>query len=222
MQVKKTDYLRSKLSVNCIESLYETIKMKEIMAKSALANVIGLSYHDEIEVAAENFEIPIMGETMQAMVSDAYKFNPDYNTLHLALKIKDAKIDEEKSGYLPSVALMGGVKHMYNNYEYGIINDTTKNSWNIGVGVKWSLFDGMLTSNKVEQAKLEKLQLEQQQFLLEDGLALQIKQSFLSMQSSFRQFNILNEAKDTAKENRSLNTRAYQEFLVVSLIIPYS
>jgi len=214
MQVKKTDYLRSKLSVDFIESLYETIKIKEIMARCALANVIGLSYNDEVEITADNFDIPIMNETMQVMVSNAYKFNPDYNSLHLALKIKDAKIDEEKSGYLPSVALMGGVQHIYNDYEYGIINDTTKNSWNIGVAVKWSLFDGMLTSNKVEQAKLEKLQLEQQQFLLEDGLALQIKLSFLNMQSSFKQFSILTRAKDTARENRSLNTRAYQEDMV--------
>lgn len=214
MQVKKTDYLRSKLSVSFVESLYETIKVKEVMAKSALANVIGLTFNDEVETATESFEAPVMNETMQALVSNAYKFNPDYNTLHLALKIKDAKIDEEKSAYLPSVALMGGVQHIYNDYEYGIINDTTKNSWNIGVGVKWSLFDGMLTTNKVEQAKLEKLQLEQQKFLLKDGLALQVKQSFLNMQSSFKQFNILNAAKDTASENRSLNTRAYQEGMV--------
>ena len=106
------------------------------------------------------------------------------------------------------------MQHIYSDYEYGIINETTKDSWNIGVGVSWSLFDGMLTTNKVEQAKLEKFQLEQQELLLEDGLALQIKNSFLNMKNNYRQFEILSKAKETASENRSLNTRAYQEDMV--------
>lgn len=214
LRVKKTDYLRSKLSVNLIESLHETLVAKETMAKSALVNAMGLSWREQVEITDKVFEEPVMEKTMSSLVDDAYQFNPDYTTLKLAIDVHEAKIDESQSEYLPNVALMGSVQHIYNDYEYGLVNDTNKDSWMIGVGVKWELFNGLRTVNKVEQSRLEKLRLEQQEILLQEGLALQVKQAFLQMQSSQKQFVILQEASKTASENRDLNTRAYQEDMV--------
>lgn len=214
MRVKKTDYLRSKLSVNFIDSLHETLLAKETMVKSALINAMGLSWRDEVDITDTSFATPSMDKTMTALVDDAYRFNPDYTTLRLAIDIHGAKIDESKSDYLPSVALMGSLQNIYNDYDYGVVNDTTKNSWSIGVGLRWELFNGGRTMSKVEQSRLEKRKLEQQEVLLQEGLALQVKQAFLQMQSSYRQYAILTEAVETARESRDLNTRAYQEDIV--------
>jgi outer membrane protein len=214
LSVKKTDYLRSKMSVNMIEVFYEDIKSKETMAKAALANAMGSSWEEEIDVADTELPAPVMDKEMQTMVQQAYEFNPDYKTLKLALKIQDAKIDEAQSDYLPQAAFMASAQHMYNDYEYGVINETNKDSWSIGVGVQWSLFNGMRTTNQVEQNRLEKLKMQQQEILLKDGLALQIKQAYLEMGSTYNKYKILVDAVQVAKENRDLNTRAYQEDMV--------
>ncbi len=214
MHVKKTDYLRSKLSVNFIESLDEKIGQKEAMAKSALLNAMGLSWKEDIDVKDATLEKPLMSENMSLLVQDAYKFNPDYNSLKLAIDIKKEKVNESQSDYLPHVGISATAQNIYNSYDYGIINDDNKDSWTIAIGATWSIFNGMRTTNKVEQSRLEKLKLEQTKILLEEGLALQVKQSFLAMQSSFKQFKILEEASQTAKESRELNTRAYQEDMV--------
>ena len=214
MTVKKTDYLRSKMSVNMIAVFYEDIKSKEVMAKAALANAMGYSWEKKIELADKELPIPLMNKEMKTMVKEAYEFNPDYKTLKLAIKVKDAKIDEAQSSYLPQVALFAGVQHMYNDYEYGVINETNKNSWNIGIGVQWSIFNGMRTLNQVEQRRLEKLKVQQQELLLQDGLALQIKQAYLQIQSTYNKHKVLVDAVAVAQENRDLNTRAYQEDMV--------
>jgi outer membrane protein TolC len=214
MHVKKTDYLRSKLSVSLIESLDEKIGQKEAMAKAALLNAMGLSWQTEIDVSDTQLQKPVMNERMKELVNNAYKFNPDYTTLKLAIDVKKAKIDESKSGYLPHVGLTASAQNIYNDYKYGMVNDANKNSWTIGIGATWSLFNGMRTINEVEQSKLEKMKLEQTKVLLKEGLALQVKQAFLEMKSSYKQFNILSEAVENAKENRELNTRAYQEDMV--------
>ena len=214
MHVKKTDYLRSKLSVNFIESLDEKIGQKEKMAKAALVNAMGLSWKTEVDVADETLSKPIMSEEMNALVEDAYKFNPDYASLKLAIDVKKAKVDESKSDFYPHVGLTASAQKIYNEYDYGMVNETNSNSWVIGVGASWSLFNGMRTSNEVEQSRLEKMKLEQTKILLEEGLALQVKQAFLEMQSSYKQFKILDEARETAQENRELNVRAYQEDMV--------
>jgi len=214
MHVKKTDYLRSKLSVNFIQSLDEKIAQREAMAKSALLNAMGLSWQTDIDVIDNTLPQPSMSESMEVLVEDAYKFNPDYNSLKLAINVKKAKVDESKSDYLPHVGLTASAQNIYNSYEYGMVNDDNTNSWVIGIGATWSLFNGMRTTSEVEQSRLEKLQLEQSKILLEEGLALQVKQSFLEIRSSFKQYNILKEASATATESRKLNIRAYQEDMV--------
>ncbi len=214
MNVKKTDYLRSKLSVNVLESLHEEIVQKELVAKSALIFAMGLPWADAVEAKQIEFKEPKIDETLDALIANAYKFNPDYTTLKIALEVHDAKIDEAKSDYLPKVGLMASAQNIYSDYDYGFVNKTNRNSWTIGVGVQWSLFNGMRTSNQVEQSRLEKLALEQKELILKDGLALQVKQSFLQMKSTYKQYTILTEASQTAKENRDLNTRAYQEDMV--------
>jgi len=214
LSVKKTDYLRSKLSVNMIAVFYEDIKSKEVMAKAALANAMGYGWKEEVDVAVSELRAPEMDKDLEAMIEQAYKFNPDYKTLKLALKVQDAKIDEAQSEYLPQAAFIASAKSMYNDYEYGVINETNKDSWSIGVGVEWSLFNGMRTSNKVEQSRLEKLKMKDQEILLQDGLALQIKQAYLEMKSTYNKYKVLADGVAIANENRDLNTRAYQMDMV--------
>jgi len=214
MNVKKTDYLRSKLSVNLLESLNEELNQKETMANAALLFAMGLPWSDTVEVTQTEFKEPQIDTKLGSLIENAYKFNPDYASLKIAINIHDAKIDEAQSEYLPNVGLMASAQNIYSDYEYGVINKTTRNSWTIGVGVNWSLFSGMRTLNQVEQSRLEKQKLQQQELLLQDGLALQVKQAFLEMKSSYKQYEILSEASQTAQENRDLNSRAYQEDMV--------
>lgn len=214
MNVKKTDYLRTKLSLNLIESMNERILEKEIMAKSALLFAMGLSHEDSVDVVETTLSAPKMDAMLKSLVENAYSFNPEFKTLKLAVDVYEAKIDEAQSDYLPTVGVMASAQNIYNDYEYGIVNDTNKNSWIIGVGVQWSLFNGMRTTNKVEQSRLEKLRLQQQELLLQEGIALQVKQAFMQIKSTYKQYNILSEAIDTAAQNRDLNARAYQEDMV--------
>lgn len=214
LHVKKTDYLRSKLSVELIESLSEEIHQKEQMAKAALIFAMGLPWDDTVELKDKTFKEPKMSKTLESLIDTAYKFNPDYAKLKMAINIGNAKIKEAKSDYYPTIGLMASAQNLYSDYKYGMTNETNKNSWTIGVGVNWSLFNGMRTTNKVEQNRLEKLQLEQKQLILKDALALQVKQAFLEMKNSYKQYKILSQATQTAEENRDLNTRAYQEDMV--------
>ena len=151
---------------------------------------------------------------MQELVEQAWRFNPQMAQMRLALQVEDARIDEARSGYLPSMALTASAQSLYNDYDYGVVNDDNKNSWTIGVGLEWNLFNGMRTSAEVEQRRLEKQKRGEQAVMLEEGVALQMKHALLQVESSCRQYRTLSIAAETASENRDLNTRAYQEDMV--------
>ena len=80
--------------------------------------------------------------------------------------------------------------------------------------MQWNLFDGFHTAGKVNHAQAQQRKLEHQQILLDQAIALQIKQQFLSIKNASAQIKDSKEAADYANENRKLNARAYQEEMV--------
>ena len=84
----------------------------------------------------------------------------------------------------------------------------------MGIGVKWDLWDGGSTQASVNAAQAGKLKLEAQRALLDNGLALQIKDDVLRIQRSRAQVDDSTQAQSFAEENRKLHVRAYQEEMV--------
>ena len=87
-------------------------------------------------------------------------------------------------------------------------------SWSIGVGLELPLFNGMRTTNEVREARARLEKLKQQQFLLKEGIALQVKHIFIQLMSTQQQKVSSEAAANSSEENRALNERAYQEELV--------
>lgn len=76
------------------------------------------------------------------------------------------------------------------------------------------IFDGFRTTNQVNEARARLARLREQQVLLREGLALQVKHALIQMQSSAAQQRANAEAVRASEENRDLHERAYQEELV--------
>jgi len=86
--------------------------------------------------------------------------------------------------------------------------------WTAGVGVGFPLFNGFQTQNTVSETLARVNQLQQTQFLLREGLGLQIKDLVLSLDAAAKSQQATLRAMQSAAENRDLNTRAYQNELV--------
>jgi outer membrane protein TolC len=142
------------------------------------------------------------------------RFNPDKQRLELAIRAADYKIDEARSGFYPVVGLEGSVYRAWNDYDGGLINRDNREGWTLGLGVKWDLFDSGLTQAGVDAARAGKMKLEAQKVLLDNGLALQIKDDLLKIQRSRAQVDDNGKALGYAEENRKLHVRAYQEEMV--------
>ena len=214
LRVKKTDYLRTLVTVDLARSMLEQSRASVATAKSALVNAMGLPYDTDIEISEKDFAAPGHSEGLETLVKKAYRFNPDYTTIRLAVEIADAKIDEQKSGYLPTVGLTANASHYYNSYNGGLYTDQNKNSWTIGVGLQWNIFNGFLDRAKVEEARLQKMTRRHTEVLLRKGLALRIKAAFVRLDRARKQYDTLKTATLHARQNADLHIRAYREDMV--------
>jgi outer membrane protein TolC len=66
----------------------------------------------------------------------------------------------------------------------------------------------------VAEARAQAAKIEEEQFLLKEGIGLQIRDTFLSLSAAEKSHRATKDAMEAAEENRDLNTRAYQHGLV--------
>jgi outer membrane protein TolC len=210
LKINRTDYLNAKLTTSLIQSTLAKIQMNREMLKNAMGNLIGLKWEDTVSISYDENEILNQNIPLQKMIENAYELNPDINKINLAVKIKDEQIKEAKSAYYPQVGVFGNVNKTYNSYEYGYLSEDNQNTWNIGIAVKMSLFDGFRTKNDILEKKLNKKVIDEQKILLEEGLALQLKNEFLTSSMGYKQIQILKDAVEVASENSELNLKGFK------------
>jgi outer membrane protein len=213
-RVKKTDYLRNKTVVEALRSTVAALEANEELAKAALTNSMGIAWSTPIALATTELGYTPANIQLADLVSGAYQFNPDWARLEAGLEAAAAKIDEAKSGHYPKFALTGSLNRIVNSYDQGMVTRSNRESWMIGMGMELPLFNGFRTSAEVREAKARLGKLKEQQVLLREGLALQVKHVVIQLHRAQEQKTATEAAAAASEENRSLNERAYQEELV--------
>ena len=207
LKIKKTDYLNMQITNALISSKVAELSIKKELVKSALVNVMGLKYDANVDFTYNNSKVEYTNVSLENIIKKAHESNADIKKLNIVLKIYDEKVDYEKASHYPDIAFLANVQTGYNSYEYSSLN---KDTWNVSLVANIPLFEGFKTSSKIQEQKLEKKVLLEKKELLKEGISLLLKHEFLKSSISYKQVQILTEAKKIAVANRDLNTRAYQ------------
>jgi outer membrane protein TolC len=213
-KVKKTDWLENKVMVETLRSMIALLEKNDAMAKAALANTMGLSWSSSVEPADTEVPYTPFAGNLENMVGDAYQFSPDWNKVEAGIRAAEGAVRTAESDYYPKFALTGEVHRWWNEYDAGVATDANKEGWTVGAGVEIPLFSGFLTKNKVAEARARVAKIKEEQILLKEGIGLEIKDTFLSLNAAEKTYQATRDAMDAATENRDLNTRAYENELV--------
>jgi outer membrane protein len=213
-KVKKTDYLRSKATVESMRAMVADLANNVKLAKAGLVNTMGLEWQTTIGLATRKLPYSPLHADLAKLVSTSYEFSPDWAKLKAGLEAAEFKIKEEQSGHLPKIALTGNLNHLDNPYNQGIVTGQNKNFMSVGVALEIPVFSGFLTQYKIREARANMEKIREQKVLLKEGLALQVKDAFLRLMKAQEQQQASKEALMAAKENRELNEKAYRDELV--------
>ena len=208
--INKLDYLKTEMAVNYAKSLESEFLSKEKSATAALIHTMGVPWNSTIRIAEIDFPSMVNQPALESLVAQAQQFNPQMGMIKLAVKVADERVSEAKSAYYPQVALTGNVRRIENSYEGGLVNDDNKNSWTIGVVMNMPIFDFGKTSNHVNTAKLQRNQMNETQLLVEQGLAAQIKNLFISLETANQQTVLSEKTVGFSRDYERLTNQAYQ------------
>jgi len=212
--VKKTDWLNNKVMVDTLKSMVALLEKNKLMARAALANTMGLSW--DKSVYPEDTKMPFFpfDIDMGQIVEQAFAFNPDWAKVEAGLKALEGGLKTAKSGYHPKLALTGDLRKWWPENSGGLATPENEEGWTFGIGVEIPLFNGMLTKNKIAEARAAIGKIKEEQLLLKEGIGLQVRDIILSLSAAQKSCDASGNALTAATENRGLNVRAYQVELV--------
>ena len=213
-RVKKTDYLRTQVIVASLKSLVELLRSQEELARTALSNTMGLRWNVSVSPAETDIPFIEYGAPLNELVLKAHSLNPQLMQVGYGMDAAEAGIDKAKAGHLPIIVLFGSVDRIDNGYKEGLMTDQNRNSWSVGINMQLPLFNGFRTTHEVREAEARKEKLGHEQYLLREGIAVQVKDAFLQIARAGMQVKATRDAVKAATENRQLHERAYQDELV--------
>lgn len=207
--VTKLDFNRLQNAVSLADNMRQDFTAKHQAAKAALIYAMGLDWGTEVTISEPlTFDKPYQFQA-DTLIDEAKQFNPDISKLKLAIEAMDAKVDEANSEYMPQVGLFANRQYQDLGVDGGWNTSENRNNWAVGVGVRMSLFNGFATKNRVNSAKLQKIQLQEQFSLVESGIALLIKNKLTDLNKATTQVEIGERATKNASENVNLINRAF-------------
>ncbi|PKL90392.1 MAG: hypothetical protein CVV23_00640 [Ignavibacteriae bacterium HGW-Ignavibacteriae-2] len=211
--VTKLDYLKNKLLVESIRGIKFELQNKFSETEITLKYLLDIDNNTELVPADDSLSIELNNYDAENLMLIFNKQNPTNKKIFNAQSIFKSKLNEAQSGYLPSVGLFGGYQRIDNSYKYGMVTKENKNSFMVGIGLQFPIFEGFYTDAKVEEieAGIRKLEFEKELFnktslFLINRLLNDLSNSYSIIESS-------KEAMFTAEENLALTKRAYQNDL---------
>lgn len=193
----KFDVLQSKVQVSLfIPQLVNAENSIELIAAD-IKKLLYINMQDDIEALGSLSYSPIEIKEM-VFLNEAYSNNPQIKLKYLGVDLKKWAIEEAKSGWYPNINATAN----YNYQSDKVVDMINPRHDNYGAGISGtvSIFDGMSTKAKVDEAKARYTQAILGRENITEQIARDIKQGCLDMRESsaiiLSQQDNLKEAKE--------------------------
>jgi len=142
------------------------------LALEGLKSVVGLSPSDKFELE-EKMQFQAVDDSLVAQASSLIlQNNPNYHALEGQISVNEAFVLAERSNYLPTIAAFGNYQYQAAKRSFDISANDFLASSQVGLSLSWSLFQGLQTNARVQQAQVEVLKAEQQKTNVERNLKI--------------------------------------------------
>lgn len=198
----------SRAKVSWVNSKTGTIQAKNDLrlSKEALKTTLGLSQNEEIEIEGD-FPDLISKIKLEEQIQNALRYRPEIKELEQVKKMSKETIEIARSGFLP----IFGASYRYSMQGADLTSkqDDYYDTWAVGAYLTIPLFDGGSSIGRLNSAKASFENIKAMDRAATDGIILEVKQSFLSLQDAAERLPAQKENVDTANENLRIAQERY-------------
>lgn len=212
----KADGLAVMVKVNEAEMILQKVSDGLTLSKMSLCQLCGIEITADIKLADEELmDFPENPFDTKFNLYEVYNNRPEIKGLALSTKINQQKVNVNRAGYLPQVALLGNYMvtnpSMFNGFEKKF-----KGNWNVGVMVKIPILHWGKEIYKTKEAKVEAKIAEYQLEEVKERIELQINQSAFQVEEANKRLKMAYKNLEKAQENLNYATYGFEEGVIPS------
>ena len=174
------------------------------IVNQALLNTMTLGDSSHIEPVSALFYLDSI-EPQTYFTNLAQTTNPLLKQIETKKLLSEQKYKAERSEFFPSIALQG---------TYDIVNKDISNyapDWEVGIGLKWILFDGVTRIGKVKAASMQTRQVEEYGMKARDDISTNINKLYNELNMFREQLAELGTANTYAEEYLRSREKEFHE-----------
>jgi len=180
------------------------------VAAAELARLVGLDPSQAVEPVAELQRAAGAELTFDALAREGLARRPERKALELRVSAADLQKAAAASGRRPQIAVGGGVDYARPNPKIFPRAERWDDSWDAGVNVSWSLWDGGRVAADVAQASGAASAVRERLREFDSVLAVEVRQRSLEISSGTAAVAAADEAVRAATEARRVVGARYR------------
>ena len=173
-----------------------------LKAKAALDNAMGLGEEAPDYKLSQSLSASDVVGSVQQYIETAMRLRPDLHALEDQARAAGAKVREYRSDLFPTVNAAAG----YNTVGTGL---PAANNYNIGLVISWPIFNGMLTTHQIEEARLRRDAVEHSIADMRQRILLEVKTAFLDWQNAHEEIHEALITLDASRVELALAQKRY-------------
>ena len=207
--IPEFDKIRAEVALDNIKPMLLQSEAAVQNALNGLKMMLGINQTDSIDVEG-GLEMPDIATEFneEAALKNMMANNYNLQALSKVRKVNEDLISIQKSDYFPTLALFG-------NYVYQGQSNTfdfqTATSSAVGLNLSLSLFQGLQTNARVQQAKIDLQTTDMKYKQLEEALKLQLKSAMLQLQISKAKVDAQQRTVEQAERGYEISLIRYKE-----------
>ncbi|MEZ7503974.1 TolC family protein [Flavobacterium sp. Arc2] len=193
--IPRNDLLKSQLQASKVQLSLDNAKSNLNVINFELVNLLKMDPSTKLTVNESDFANFEMNNIPTSDVS-AFENRKDLEAVRLQQQASLDYIKVAKSGYYPSIAIIGG----YTALDLKNVI-TVQNAMNIGVGVSYDLSGILKNGTTVKIAESKSLEVKNREALLTDQIKVQVQKAIEDYDLALKQDIVYNQAVEQASEN---------------------
>ncbi len=193
----RAEVLRWEVALASDRGQWIEAKNNAALARARLAQVLGINIDSTYTFKPEPYEPEEKLQPLEYYLELGRRRNPSVSAFSANLDLQQSQIQLARSNFFPKVNLIYNYQWETNNT---LALDSFK-TWTFGIGVNIPLFNSFADYAKLQEARARFTQMQHAQEEFLQGLALQIRQAYLNVQSAAQRVKIAKKGAELAEEN---------------------
>jgi outer membrane protein len=186
------------------------------LARIALNNIIGLPLDTEVRLTSGLNHQPKEFAPLANLVEQALARRGDVRAMEYRVKAGESGVTMATSNWFPQVYLTGNYYYNRPNQRYQPMIDAFKNTWDVGVGVSFDIWNWGTTVYQTDQAKAQLAQAQDGLSQMKDGITLDVTSNYLNLQRAKERIAVAQEGVRQAEENYRITDNKFKQGLSVN------